>query len=426
MNERLLQYIWQFQHFNKRELALGNGDTFQVMYPGQFNTGQGPDFLEARIKMGDTIWVGQVELHVKTSDWYKHAHQFDRNYNNVILHVVWDNDMGEIVHNIPVFSMKDRVSKLLLKQYDTWMNSQSFIPCDNQAALVPDIIWVTWKDRLMVERLQRKTATILSYLQQNNQHWEETCWWLLARNFGVKVNAEAFEAIARSLPLVLLAKHRNQVQQLEALLLGQAGLLEGEFEDAYAQQLKKEYAFYKHKYQLQPIRESVNFLRMRPWGFPTVRLAQLAMLLHQCDNLFSRIKEAREAEDIRTLLAVTATDFWNTHYTLHQTSVLRPKKPGMQLTDAIMINTVVPLLFAYGHLHHDDVLKDRALQWLGTVAGEINTITTGFSNLNVVNKNAYDSQALIQLKTAWCDQKKCLDCAIGNALLKKSAPLVML
>ena len=421
MNERLLQFIWQFRYFSRQLLQLTNGESFQVIYPGLYNTNQGPDFLGAKIRIGKTLWVGHVELHVKTSDWFRHAHQLDKNYDNVILHVVWKDDMPLRKGGIPVFELCNLVPKLLLQHYEEWMNSQSYIPCGSQAGQVDEIIWITWKERLIVERLQRKSSIIFSYLLENRHHWDETCWWLLARNFGIVVNTEAFESVARSLPVSLLARHKNQLHQLEALLMGQAGLLTDRFVSHYPIMLQKEYHFLKRKYQLEPVRETVHFLRMRPSAFPTVRLAQLAMLVQSSAHLFSIIRETVSLEKLKEMFAVTANDFWHYHYNFAESAVFKPKKLGDQMIDNIVINTVIPLLFAYGHLHKEDRYTDRALQWLRQIASEKNTITFGFSQLCVANKNAFDSQALKELKTNYCDQRRCLDCAVGNALLKRSA-----
>jgi hypothetical protein len=234
MTERLLQYLWQFQYFNKDRLVLDNNDTFQVIHPGRYNTNQGPDFLEAKIKIENTLWVGHVELHVKTSDWYRHAHQFDRNYDNVVLHVVWENDLPDRDSRIPVFSLQSKVPVMLLSQYEHWMrNKAGFVACGSQIGDVSRIIWISWRERLLAERMQRKSATVFSFLLQTNQHWEETFWWLLARNFGAALNFEPFEALAKSLPVTLLARYKNKLPVLEALLLGQCGLLAGDFEEDY-------------------------------------------------------------------------------------------------------------------------------------------------------------------------------------------------
>jgi len=418
MTERLLQYLWQFQYFNKQSAILDNGDEMWVIHPGRFNANQGPDFLQARIKIENTLWIGHVELHVKTSDWFRHAHQHDRNYDNVVLHVVWEHDLPDHHLTAPVFSLQSRVPRLLLQQYENWMKSPSFIACDQQAQHVRPIIWTAWKERLSIERLQHRTTTIISYLQQNNQHWEETFWWLLARNFGTTVNAEPFEAVARTLPVTLLARHRNQLNQLEALLMGQCGLLEGDFDNRYAIMLQKEYRYLRKKYSLQPIRQPVHFLRMRPMNFPTVRLAQLAALIYQAGHLFAHIKETASLGDIKKLLSVTASDFWNYHYTFSDMADYQPKKAGRQMVHTIIINTVVPMLFAWGVMHNDEQLKNRALYWLESMPAERNHITDGFTSLGISNTHAGHSQALIELKSRYCDHRKCLDCSIGNALLK--------
>lgn len=425
MTERLLQYLWQFQYFNKDRLVLDNGDTFQVIHPGRYNTNQGPDFLEAKIKIENTLWVGHVEIHVKTSDWYKHAHQFDRNYDNVVLHVVWDNDLPDRDTRIPVFSLQSKVPVMLLSQYEHWMrNKAGFIACGSQVGDVSRIIWISWRERLLAERMQRKSATVFSFLLQTNQHWEETFWWLLARNFGAALNFEPFEALAKSLPITLLARYKNQLPMLEALLFGQCGLLEGEYEDEYPIMLQREYQHLKTKYKLQPIRQAVHFLRMRPVNFPTVRLAQLAMLVHRSCHLFAYIKDTTQLSDIRKWLSITPGGFWDNHYTFQKDSVNKPKKMGSQMIDTLIINTVVPVLFAYGLLHNEEPYKNRALNWLDELEPENNSITNGYSQLGIVNKSACDSQALLELKTHYCDPKKCLDCAVGNALLKRSAAVM--
>ena len=241
MTERLLQYIWQFQYYNTGELSTVAGEPVQIIFPGQYNMNQGPDFSDAKIKIGATTWAGTVELHINTSDWKKHNHQQDNNYNNVILHVVWEDDTR--ANELPVLELKSRVPKVLLQRYEELMLSSSFIPCEKMIHMVREITWKSWKERLLAERLLRKAAVVETYLQQNSYHWEATFWWLLARNFGMRVNADAFEAVARSLSINILAKHKNQIHQLEALLLGQAGLLNENFAEDYPVMLQKEYAF---------------------------------------------------------------------------------------------------------------------------------------------------------------------------------------
>jgi len=421
MTERLLQFIWQFQYFNKIELATTAGESVQVLFAGQYNTNQGPDFSDAKIKIGKTTWAGTVELHIQTSDWKKHNHQNDKNYNNVILHVVWDDDTSAssvLKSDVPVLELKGRVSKILLQRYEELMNSSSFIPCENNINTVRDITWKSWKDRLLVERLLRKAKIAETYLQQNNYHWEETFWWLLAKNFGMKVNADAFEAIARSISINILAKHKSQIHQLEALLLGQAGLLYGKFTDEYPKLLQREYKFLKEKYKLKPIHQPVHFLRMRPGNFPTIRLAQLAMLITGSAHLFSKIKETVSVKDVVKWFDVTANDYWHYHYKFDETSAFKKKNLGAAMVDNIIINTVAPVLFAYGTYHDENKYKEKAMKWLEKTAAESNNITKGFQKLGIENKSAFDSQALIELKNEYCSKKRCLDCGVGNAILK--------
>jgi hypothetical protein len=421
MTERLLQFIWQSQYFNKNELATSKGEVIQIIFPGQYNTNQGPDFSEAKIKIGSETWVGNVELHLKTSDWKKHNHHKDEHYNNVILHVVWENDVDD-EHSVPALQLKDRVSKILLDRYGDLMNAAGFIPCEKSIHTIRDIIWKSWKERLLAERLIRKSGNVEFYLEESNYHWEETFWWLLARNFGIKVNADAFEELAKSIPLTILAKHKSQIHQLEALLLGQAGLLSDpdsyRDEEEYPKMLQKEYQFYKNKYALKQINSPVFFLRMRPGNFPTIRLAQLAMLIHESAHLFSKIKEATSVTEVKKWFDVTANDYWHYHYRLDETSAFRKKKLGDAMIDNIIINTIVPMLFAYGSYHDEEKYKQKALRWLEETPAENNSIIKEFQRLKIENKTAFDSQALIELKNEYCNKKRCLDCAVGNALLK--------
>jgi len=419
MNERLLHYIWKLQYFNKNELTTADAEQLQIIHPGNFNTNQGPDFLDAKIKIGNTIWAGNIELHIRSSDWKSHKHSDDKNYNNVILHVVWQHDVN-LDLPFSTLELQSRVSKLLLNKYDELMNTDSFIACEKMIGQVNDITWSSWKERLLIERLQNKSQLIFNYLNENNNHWEETFWWLLAKNFGIKVNSDAFEKIARSLPVNILAKHKNQIHQTEALLFGQAGLLENNFTEDYPQLLKREYRFLKAKYQLKPINISLHFLRMRPSNFPSIRLAQLSMLVHQSLHLFSKVKESNSLKEVKGFLDITANDYWHYHYVFEESSSFKIKNLGTQMVNNILINTVVPVLFAYGHHHHENKYKDKALQWLEQIPTESNTITNGYTKLNISNKNAFDSQSLIQLKNEYCNKKRCLDCAIGNKIIKNA------
>jgi len=358
MTERLLQYIWQLQYYNRNNLVTVEGESLSIFYPGLSNTNQGPDFLDAQIKVGNTLWAGNIELHILSSDWNNHHHSADKNYHNVILHVVWQND-ADLQLAFPVLELQSKVSKILLTRFDELMNARSFIACDSMIGHVKEIVWTAWKERLLIERLQKKTVIILDWLGQYNYHWEEIFWWLIARNFGITVNSDAFEKLARSLPLTILAKHKSQIHQAEAMLFGQAGLLENDFSEDYPKMLQKEYRFYKKKYGLVPIKIPLHFLRMRPSNFPTIRLAQLAMLVHNSIQLFSIVKEANLLAEIKERLNVTANDYWHYHYTFEEPTAFREKRLGKQMIDSIIINTIVPILFAYGHHHKENRYRKK-------------------------------------------------------------------
>ncbi|MBC7627562.1 DUF2851 family protein [Ferruginibacter sp.] len=418
MTEKLLQYIWQFQYFNHALLTTVDNEILQINTPGILNTNQGPDFLNANIKVGNTTWAGNIELHLKSSGWISHQHSKDKNYSNIILHVVWQDD-GAAELSFPVLELQNRVSKFLLGRYDELMNTTAFIPCEKNIKQVNGLTWKSWIDRLLAERLQHKSTIIFKHLAANNNHWEETFWWLLASNFGIKVNSDAFEKIARSLPVNLLTKHKNQIHQLEALLFGQAGLLQNNFTETYPLMLQKEYRFYKSKYKLQPIQAPLFFLRMRPANFPSVRLAQLAMLINRSLHLFSVLREAETLKEIKDLLNVTANDYWHYHYVFDEATAFKEKHLGTQMINNILINTIIPIVFAYGLYNKEEGYKEKAMQWLEQTAAEKNNITNAYSLLGIQNKNAFNSQALIQLKNEYCNRKRCLECAVGNSLLKK-------
>ncbi|MDQ3683371.1 MAG: DUF2851 family protein, partial [Bacteroidota bacterium] len=340
MSEKLLQYIWQFGYFNNKDLKTINGERLEIIHRGSFNTNQGPDFLNAKIKIDNTLFAGSVELHINTSDWRKHKHSDDLNYNNVVLHVVLQDDETSS-SSVPVLELQSRISNLLLEKYRQFMEQTFFIPCSRSIAQVKDITWIAWKERLLVERLTRKSERIFEFLRQNNHHWEETFWWLLGRSFGGKINGDAFEEMARSVSINILAKHKGQVQQIEALLFGQANLLSNNYNDSYVQLLQHEYNFLTSKFNLQPIHTSVHFLRMRPANFPTIRIAQLAALVHQSNHLFSKIIETENIGEVKNWLQVTANDYWHYHYRFDELSDYKPKKIGSDMADSLLINTII-------------------------------------------------------------------------------------
>jgi hypothetical protein len=416
VKERLLQFIWQKQYFNRGELATTRGEALEIIHPGRLNSNQGPDFLDGRVKIGATVWAGNIELHLFSSGWDLHGHGNDRNFRNVILHVVWEDDVPG--QSIPVLELKDRIPAFLVSRYEQLMQEISFIPCEKMFGNAGPELTGDWLDRLLRSRVQRKAENIRKRWAHARNDWAEVYWWMLAANFGHSVNTEAFEALARATPLSLLNRHRNQLQQVEAILLGQAGLLESPFTDHYPLMLQKEYRFLRHKYGLRPIVQPVHFLRMRPANFPTLRLAQLAALIHSGGHLPELVREADQLHQVREAFDIRANDYWQTHYLPDKCSTFSEKRLGNAKFDNILINTIVPFIFTYAEHHGDELLRQKAMNWLGQTEAESNTVIRGFRALGLQAGNAAESQALLELKSGYCDQKNCLNCDIGKFLLQ--------
>jgi len=376
-----------------------------------------------------------VEIHICASDWNKHNHQNDGAYDNVILHVVHNADEDIIRKNgetIPTLQLKDRFDNHLLDNYENLQKSKRWIPCQHHiTGIAKDhFLLNNWLDRLLVERLERKSERIFNTLKLNNNDWEETFYQHLARNFGFKVNAMPFELLAKSLSVAHLAKHKDNLIQIEAMLFGQAGILFGDFKDEYPNQLKKEYVFLKKKFNLKPIyspsplgREGEGlhiwkFLRIRPSNFPTIRISQFASLFYKSSNLFSKILECRNLIQVMNLFDIAATEYWVTHYLFDKTSTERDKKLGKGTRENIVINTIVPFLFVYGVRNKNEQYKDRALLFLEKLSGEKNSIIDKWDQLGLPVRSAYHTQALLELKNEYCTYKKCLSCSIGNRILK--------
>ena len=416
MTEKLLQFIWQHQHYAMNDLQTTCGLTVQIIDPGKINYHQGPDFSEAILKIGEQVWAGNIEIHVLATQWNEHGHSGDEKYMNVILHVVWRED-EKLQLPFPAVELHSRVSRILLSKYERLMQSPQFIACQDNIGDVPELTIECWKQRLLAERLQSKADHIINLLQQNKYHWEETFWWLLASGFGMKVNSDSFLKIAQSIPFNLLIKHKFQLQQLEALLLGQAGILDTLFEESYPTMLSKEYQYLKKKYGLGKIHYPLYYLRMRPANFPTIRLAQLAALIHKSDHFFSFCLEAQSCEQIIKVLEVQANDYWHYHYLPDVPVDFKIKHLGKDMISNILINTIIPAVYAYG-IHQNRIsLTQKAIQWLEFLPAENNTIIRQFNAVNVGSRTSGDSQALIQLKNEYCNHKRCLECAVGYKLL---------
>ena len=424
MKENFLHFLWRTRRFDMSDLKTTSGEVLEILNFGEYNHDAGADFQQARIKIGDLLWVGSVEIHVKSSDWHLHRHNTEGGYKNVVLHVVYENDRDVVRdggEKIPCLVLRERIPEGIFKKYHTLLHSEKWIPCQNLFFEVSDLVKNSCYERLLIERLERKTTAIAQQLERNKGDWEETFWQFLARNFGFKVNAEPMEMLARSLPQLILAKHKNQLPQIEALLLGQAGFLENRsFTDEYPVFLQKEYNFLKNKHNLTPLDSAIwKFSRMRPYNFPTIRLVQLAGLVSKSSRLFSRILDAENAADLIALFEVEVSYFWKTHFNFDNPSVQSEKKIGADTIELLIINTIAPFLFIYGVLRADDTYKNRALNFLEALHPEKNTIVSGWQKLGVAPESAARTQALIELKNEYCTAKRCTECAIGGAILKK-------
>jgi hypothetical protein len=421
MNESLLQYIWKNSLFNPGLLVSTEREPVMVIYPGLHNHNAGPDFLEAKIKIGNTFWAGNVELHIRTSDWHKHKHDSNPDYQNIILHVVYEDDEPLAGASFPTLELKDHIEEAVIERYHKLMSLNKTVPCASQLNSIPELVWNTWLDRMLAERWeQRLDEWHLLWLQAGND-WRTLLYYRLAANFGFHVNRDAFLELALSIPLNILVKHRNNLMQTEALLFGQSGLLHANSQDVYMQDLEKEYHFLRRKYQLTPmVAHRWKFLRLRPYNFPTIRIAQFAMLVHKSMELFAQLMEIKKAKDLLPLLDIHASAYWDHHYRFSEfTEDKQVKHLGKDAVHNIMINTVAPMQYLYARLQGKSSLHENSLNLLQSVKAEHNKITRAWEEAGVKAKDAAQSQALLQLFNEYCSNKNCLNCAVGNRLVRK-------
>lgn len=424
MKEDLVSYLWLNQLFNA-PLLTEEDETVTVQHPGIRNQDAGPDFSDARLKIGSTIWAGNVELHVYASDWYKHKHNTDAAYDNVILHVVVHNDASVFRPNgekIPTITIRNKFNKSIEQRYRQFMESRQWIACEGQVNKLKPIIIHNWLERMAIDRLETRTNLVHTYLDETNYDWEQAYFQLLCRSFGFKTNSEPFEMLGKQVPLKLIQRSSISLRQTEAILFGQAGFLEKEIYSRYHEKLRLAYQGIKAKHSLTPLPEHIwKFMRLRPSNFPTVRLAQMAALLHQSPHLLRPVLEASSLEDIKAIYRVKASDYWITHYHFEkpQTKSVAPKKLGDTAIQLILINSVIPFLFVYGKFYNKSVYQDKAIDWLMQLPAEKNNITKKFIHRNFPCNHAMHSQALLHLHENYCRNKKCLECHIGQHLLSK-------
>jgi hypothetical protein len=421
MEEEFLSYIWGNKLFHQDTSTL-SGEYLDVIYPGERNQDSGPDFFNARVKIGKTIWAGNIEIHVKTSDWFIHGHHKDDSYHGLILHVVFENDLKNEkagLPSVPILELKNRFDTELYRKYRGFLENKLWIPCSRQIRDVDQFTINNWLENLAIGRLEKKSERLTESLKRNKQNWEQTFYEFVARGFGARVNADAFERLARSLPLLILAREKNELFKLEALLFGQAGMLGENFDDEYFQNLKKEYQLLQRKYGLKPIPKSLwKFMRLRPSNFPTLRIAQFAKLIFRSSSLFSRVMEGNSAEELFAMFRIQCDGYWDNHYRFGKASAMRIKKLGEDSVNLILVNTVVPFLFIYGRSRGNQSLCDRALNILDRLAPEENSIIQKWRTCGIAARSAMQTQALLELKESFCNKHRCLDCRIGNLLLK--------
>ncbi len=424
MKEALLHYVWQYQYFTKDGLRTTHGEPVQVLHTGFYNTDAGPDFSEASIRIGSIEWAGHVEVHVKASEWLQHGHQHNPAYNGVILHVVWEADVPIALPNgsvLPTLALKERVPADLLQKWEAFLSNPYVIPCQPLFRQVSGIKKMSMLDRSLLHRLERKAGLVKKVYKLTGNDWEEAAYRLLAQNLGFKINSEAFMRLAEAMPLKLIRKHADQLLQVEALLFGQAGFLEGTLEEGYLQQLQREWVFLSKKYNLSATglqRHEWKYLRLRPANFPTVRLAQLAALLKQSPHIFSVFLTTESPVQLMHALQAEPSSYWQQHYDLGKVSKRHISSLGPDSLENILINTVAPLLVAYSHEKDQSVYLDRAIALLENLPAEDNKITRFWKSLNLELRNAADAQGSIELYNEFCMPKHCLRCSIGAALLK--------
>lgn len=424
MSENFLHYLWKFKKFETGHLTTSNKRTIEVLKVGQHNHNSGPDFFNAKIRIDDQLWVGNVEIHVKSSDWLLHQHDKDQAYDSVILHVVWKHDTEIRRTNnsiIPTLSLGEFASKTAIKNYkQLFYKKKNWINCETQISHIDHFIIESWNERLFFERLQRKSQEIEVLLLRSNNDWESVLFILLARSFGMKVNKEAFINWAGSFEYSLVRKLQYSDHYLEALFFGQAGFLEAKVQDIYFNELKHTFQFLKRKYSLNNShRIPMLFFRMRPSNFPTIRLSQLAQLYYKNVSLFSKCMATQRKRHFYKIFGVLASDFWNTHYSFTKTSPFQKKSIGTMFIDHLLINTIIPLKFLYASSQAKDVLTEIT-DLARSIKSEKNKVINNFNRLKINTMNALESQAAIQLFEHYCVKNNCLNCDIGNKLLNRN------
>ncbi len=421
MKEDFLHYLWQHKKFRFTHLQTTKGEPITILHSGQYLQLAGPDFFNAQLIIANQKWAGNIEIHLKSSDWYVHHHQNDDHYNNVILHVVWEHDTAVFRKDnseIPVLELKSYVTSEEINNYNALLTPKSWIFCEKQLVSFDKFVLSNWLERLFFERLERKSIHIEQLLQDTENDWEAVLFCLLAKNFGLNTNGDSFYKMAKSIPFHIVRKEALEVNYLESLFFGQAGMIPNTVEDTYLKELQAQYDYLAIKYKLErPIIEPIEFFKHRPDNFPTIRIAQLSMLYHLQRNLFSSIFAVTTSKEIYQIFDVAVSRYWKTHYNFDKSSPKKEKSLSKAFIDLVIINTIVPLQFAYSKSQGKDI-SEQLLTLINTIAPEKNAIIDKFQSFGIISKSAFETQSLLQLKNDYCNAKKCLQCAVGIALIK--------
>ncbi|MCX6233562.1 MAG: DUF2851 family protein [Bacteroidetes bacterium] len=424
MTEHFLHYLWKFRLI-ENPLLTTQGERVTIVKPGEHNSDAGPDFSNARIRIGTTLWAGNVEVHLKSSDWIRHKHHVDEAYQNIILHAVLEHDREIFRTNgepIPTVILQGKFDPLLYERYRDLSENLNWIPCEKLIGAVDPLVIESTLPRMMVERLERRSAYFESVYQSCGNDWEETFYRLLARNFGFRLNAEPFELLAKSLPMKIVAKQRDDLFQTEALFFGQAGMLKKRYRDDYPKRLTKEYRFLRKKYTLTPIDGHLwKFLRLRPSNFPTIRISQFAGILCKSKRLVSEILGAETMATLKPIFESAGSDYWMTHYIFDRPSVQKAKNLGDKTIDLLLINTIIPFIYFHGEKRDNPRLMESSLDFFTSLTREMNITVKKWMETGMKAENAFTTQALMELKENYCDQKKCLECRIGHVVLNSSS-----
>jgi len=421
MKEDFLHYIWQFKKFDFSGLKTVQGENLTIINSGQYLQMAGPDFFNAQIIVGNQKWAGNIEIHLKSSDWYVHHHEKDSNYESVILHVVWQHDTEVFRKDnseIPVLELKNYIPKVIIENYNALAMAKSWIYCEREIQNIDAFVLKNWQEKLFFERLQRKVEPIQNLLSDTENDWEAVLFCLLAKNFGLNTNGDILMKVAKSIPFSMVRKESSELENLEALLFGRSGLLEKDYEDIYFRDLKFRWNYAQEKYQLKKIIvEPIQFFKHRPDNFPTIRLAQLAQLYFLRRNLFSQLLEAKTVSDFYEIFNIQVSEYWKMHYQFDKESPKKRKVLTASFIDLLLINTIVPLKFIYFNSIGIDISEDL-IDLLLEIPAEKNAIIYKFEGFGIESKSAFETQSLLQLKNEYCNQKRCMSCVIGIELLK--------